>query len=78
MSWIKNLLLTEVPLWPFRAANFVIVPLAIMIGGCLRVWATAQTPFEEFSGVVLVIAVALLWILCFGFVLPPKQRTAGA
>lgn len=74
MYLMKKLLQTEIPRWPFKAANIAIVPIGIMIAGCCRVWATANTPFEEFSGVLLVIAVALLWAICFGVVLVASER----
>ena len=61
MSVFTKLARLEVPLWPFRFANLVVAPMAILAFGSYRVWRTAATPFDEFSGILAVVAVAMLW-----------------
>ena len=77
MDRIRSLLKAEIPMWPFQWANLYVVPLCFMFGGCYRTWLTAQTAFEEFSGVSLSIALVLLWAVCFGLVLPNHKRPAA-
>ena len=62
---MKTLAQLEVPRWPFKIANLVIFPIAILAFGSYRVWVTAATPFEEFSGILGVVTVALLWPVLF-------------
>ena len=71
---LSKLLKTEFPRWPFQWANLTVVPLAIMFGGCYRVWATASSPFEETLGVMTAISLALLWAVCFGAILVPREQ----
>ena len=73
MSHITRILRTAVPITPFRIANQTVIPLVIMGLGCHRNWATAQTAHEEFIGMMLVIAVAMLWAMFFGWVLPQSE-----
>ena len=73
MANLEKLMQVNVPTWPFRIMNRCIIPLVIIGGGSWRVWQTAQTPFEEFAGVLLVMAAALLWAIGFGSGLDPHQ-----
>ena len=73
MFQVRKLLRTEIPRWPFQLANLTIAPLAIMFGGCYRVWATATSPFEETLGIMAAISLALLWAALFGSILVPPQ-----
>src|SRR5690606_36453736 len=59
MANLEKLMQVNVPTWPFRIMNRCIIPLVISGGGSWRVGQTAQTPFEEVAGVLLVMAAAL-------------------
>ncbi|MEE3369897.1 MAG: hypothetical protein VX346_11185 [Planctomycetota bacterium] len=60
-----------------RWINLAVAPVAILVFGIYRVYATATRPFEEFAGTLLVILVALVWAFCFGL-LAPLWRATGA
>ena len=78
MSRIRALMNAEISTRPFEIANRVLVPLAIMGLGSYRVWLTARSPYEEFVGVMLMIALGLLWSIFFGYVAPqPSGRGGG-
>lgn len=53
-----------------RWINLAIAPVAILVFGIYRVYATATKPFEEFAGTLLVTLLALVWSLCFGLLAP--------
>ena len=70
MNRVIEILFRPFPDEPLRAvtiwANLAIVPLLFMAIGSYRVWVTAKTPFEEFTGTLTVIMFAMMWAMCFG------------
>ena len=78
MSTVKQILSSSVPIWPFDLANRVLIPIAIMAFGMWRTWSTAQTPFEQTVGLLLSIAVALMWGTYFAVASPHNTRMVDA
>lgn len=78
MSLLRKVFLTRIPRHTHEAlhrwANGAIIPLAILVGGTLRVLATATTPFEEYLGIAVTLGVALGWAAVFVNALPGRRR----
>ena len=78
MSLMQKLFLTPIPRRTHEAihrwANGAVIPLVILLGGTRRVLETATSPFEEYLGVAVTLAVALGWAAVFANALPANRR----
>ncbi|MSR31118.1 MAG: hypothetical protein EXR99_06370 [Gemmataceae bacterium] len=77
MGWPKQILWARFPEQPWKSlslwANAAIISSLIMLAGSLRVFQTAQNPFEQYLGVAVTAIRALCWAGVFAFLVPKNQ-----